>query len=89
MVEGYKMIILQIIAILIIALWIASTGPLIGYSLDYGCEALEDIFDPVVRYDSEEFNLFGVIVTTIVCNTIFLPMAIVFWFYKLCTVGRR
>lgn len=83
------MIVLQIIAVLIVALWIASIGPLLGYSLDYGFEALEDIFDPVVKYKDSDFNLFGAIVITVVLNTIFMPMAIVFWFYKLCTVGGR
>lgn len=88
--EGDKiMIVLQIIAVLIAALWIASTGPLLGYSLDYGVESLEDIFDPIIKYENGDFNLFGVIVLTVILNTIFMPMAIVFWFYKLCTVGRR
>ena len=83
------MIALQIIAVLIVALWIGSTGPLIGYSIDYGFESLEDMFDPAVRYQSGEFNLFGVIVITVILNTVFAPMAILYWFYKLCTVGRR
>lgn len=83
------MVVLQIIAVLIAALWIASTGPLLGYSLDCGVESLEDIFDPIVKYENSDFNLFGVIVLTVILNTIFMPMAIVFWFYKLCTLGRR
>ena len=83
------MIALQIITVLIVALWIASTGPLIGYSIDYGFESLEDWFDPIVKYESSEFNLFGVIIITVVFNTAFAPMAILYWFYKLCTVGRR
>lgn len=83
------MIMLQIIAVLIAALWIASIGPLLGYSLDYGVESLEDIFDPIVKYENSDFNLFGVIVLTVILNTVFMPMAIVFWFYKLCTIGRR
>ena len=83
------MIVLQIMAILIVVLWIGSIGPLLGYSLDYGFEALEDIFDPIVKYRDGYFNLFGVIVLTVILNIIFMPMAIVFWLYKLCTVGRR
>ena len=83
------MIALQIIAVLIVALWIGSIGPLLGYSIDYGFESLEDMFDPVVKYESGEFNLFGVIVITAILNIVFMPMAIVFWLYKLCTVGRR
>lgn len=83
------MIVLHILAFIIIVLWIGSTGPLIGYAIDYGFEDLEDFFDPVVRCDIEDFNLFGVIVITILLNIAFAPMAILFWFYKLCTVGRR
>ena len=83
------MIVLQIIAVIIVALWFCSIGPLLGYSLDYGFEALEDIFDPVVRYNNDDFNLFGVIVISVFINVIFAPMSIIFWFYKLCTVGRR
>lgn len=83
------MIVLQIIAVLIVALWIASICPLLGYSLDYGFEALEDIFDPVVKYENGDLNIFGVIVLTVILNTLFMPIAIVFWFYKLCTIGRR
>jgi hypothetical protein len=83
------MIVLHIIAVLIVALWICSIGPLLGYSIDYGFESLEDMFDPVVKYESGEFNLVGAIVITVVLNTIFMPMSIVFWFYKLSTVGRR
>lgn len=83
------MIVLHIIAFLIAALWIVSIGPLLGYSIDYGFEALEDIFDPIVKYENGEFNLFGVIVITVILNTIFMPMAVVYWSYKLCTIGRR
>ena len=83
------MIVLYILAFIVVVLWIGSTGPLIGYAIDYGIEDLEGFFDPVVRYDTEEFNLFGVITITILLNIAFTPMAIVFWLYKLCTIGRR
>ena len=83
------MMVLYTLAFIMVALWIGSTGPLIGYIIDYGIEDLEDFFDPVVRYNTEEFNLFGVIAITILLNIAFAPMAIVFWIYKLCTVGRR
>lgn len=83
------MIALYILAFIVVVLWIGSTGPLIGYAIEYGIEDLEDFFDPVVRYNTEEFNLFGVIVITILLNIAFTPMAIVFWLYKLCTVRRR
>lgn len=83
------MMVLQIITVIIVMLWIASIGPLLGCLSEYGFAALEEIFDPVVKYESGDLNIFGVIVLTVVLNTIFMPMAIVFWFYKLCTVKRR
>jgi hypothetical protein len=87
--EGDKVIVLQIIAVLVVALWICSIGPFLGYALEYGFDALEDTFNPVVKYENSDFNLFGVIVITVILSIVFMPMAIIYWFYKLCTVGRR
>lgn len=83
------MILLHIIAFLVVVTWFASLGPLLGYSIDWGFDALEDIFDPIARYDSGEFNLFGVVTLTVLLNLLFMPMALMYWFYQLCTVGRR
>lgn len=82
------MMALQIIAVVIIGIWICSLGPLLGCSIDYGIESFEDMFNPVVRYESGEFNLFGVVVITVVLNVMFMPMSVIYWFYKLCTIGR-
>lgn len=81
--------VLQIIAIIIIMLWIASTCPLLGCLSEYGFAAFEEIFNPVVKYKRDNLNIFGVIILTAILNIIFMPMAIVFWFYKLCTIKRR
>lgn len=47
-------------------------------------------FNPFYNYKQwEEFNWFGVFVGTLFINLFFLPIAIVFWFIKLCKVGRK
>ena len=83
------MMVLYTLAFIVVVLWLGSTGPLIGHIIDYGFEDLENLFDPVVRYNTGDFNLFGVVIITILLNIAFAPMAIIYWFYKLCTIGRR
>lgn len=83
------MMILYTLAFIMVMLWIGSIAPLIGNAIDCGFEGLEDLFDPVVRYNTGDFSLFGVVIITILLNIAFAPMAIIYWFYKLCTFGRR
>lgn len=48
------------------------------------------IFNPIRNYNRwRKINWFGVIVATILLNVIFLLYAIVYWGYKLVTVGRK
>lgn len=48
------------------------------------------IFNPIRNYNQwRKINWFGVIVATILLNVIFPLYAIVYWGYKLVTVGRR
>lgn len=44
---------------------------------------------PDVIYHNTKLNYFGVGVVCLALNLFFLPMALCYWFYKLCTVGRR
>ena len=46
-------------------------------------------FNPCFIYRHTKTNWFGTIVLTIVINAMMLVIAICYWFYKLCTVGRR
>jgi hypothetical protein len=49
-----------------------------------------DIFNPIRNYKEwSQFNWFGIIVITLILNIIFLPYAIIYWIYKLFTVGRK
>ena len=44
---------------------------------------------PDIIYHNTKLNYFGVGVVCLVLNLFFLPIALCYWFYKLCTVGRR
>lgn len=45
--------------------------------------------NPIVIYRNVKINWFATILLTIVLNIIFAPLAALYWFYKLCTVGRK
>jgi hypothetical protein len=44
---------------------------------------------PNIIYHNTKLNYFGVGVVCLALNLFYLPMALCYWFYKLCTVGRR
>lgn len=48
-----------------------------------------NFFRPDIIYHNTKLNYFGVGVVCLVLNLLFLPAALCYWFYKLCTVGRR
>ena len=45
--------------------------------------------NPKWIYNHTETNWFGTTCLTILANVVFGPSALCYWFYKLCTVGRR
>ena len=45
--------------------------------------------NPIMLYRRYTVNWFGCFCLTILTNIIWAPFAICYWFYKLCTVGRR
>ena len=81
--------ILQIILFFLIIVWVATISPCLAHALEYGFETFETTFNPIVKYKEGNLNWFGTIVVTIVVTIILMPMAIIFWIYKLFTVGRR
>jgi hypothetical protein len=81
--------ILQIILFFLIAVWIGSIGPCLVYVLENGFETFEETFNPKVKYEEGNLNWFGTIVVTVVVTIILMPIAIIFWIYKLFTIGRR
>lgn len=44
--------------------------------------------NPIVIYDNIRVNWFGAWLLAIVCNVALPTVAIPYWIYKICTVGR-
>ena len=45
--------------------------------------------NPLFIYKHIGVNWFGASLLALIANVIFLPYAILYWLYKLCTVGRN
>ena len=45
--------------------------------------------NPIVIYNNVPVNWFGCIVLTILAHIAAGPWVVFYWFYKLCTVGRK
>lgn len=45
--------------------------------------------NPILIYNNVSVNWFGCIVLTILAHIAAGPWAVIYWFYKLCTVGRK
>ena len=45
--------------------------------------------NPIVIYNNVPVNWFGCIVLTILAHIAAGPWVIFYWFYKLCTIGRK
>ena len=45
--------------------------------------------NPIVIYDNDPVYWFGCIVLTILAHIAAGPWVIFYWFYKLCTIGRK
>lgn len=45
--------------------------------------------NPKWIYNHTKTNWFGATCLTILANVAFGPVALIYWFYKLCTVGRK
>ena len=52
-------------------------------------EVLADALNPIAIYQSTNVNVFGCIMLTILGHLLLPWVAPFYWFYKLCTVGRR
>lgn len=45
--------------------------------------------NPIIIYNNVSINWFGCIVLTILAHIAAGPWVVFYWFYKLCTVGRK
>lgn len=52
-------------------------------------DSIENFINPINVYRLNKVNVFGCILLTILGNIMFPYYAIWYWFYKLCTVGRK
>jgi hypothetical protein len=50
---------------------------------------MENSFNPIRVYKDNNVNWLGCIILVLLAHLLFLPISIVYWFYKLCTVGRK
>lgn len=48
-----------------------------------------EFFNPEHIYEHNRLNVFGTVMLTIFYNLLSPGAALCYWFYKLCTVGRR
>lgn len=69
--------------------WILATAMGVALILDGNGDELEYVFNPASMYKYSGLNVFGVIVISAMAYIILLPIAIICWLYKLCTIGRR
>jgi hypothetical protein len=48
-----------------------------------------EFVNPVFLYKRFKVNIFGLIIMTLVFNVFTLPCAVIYWLYKLYTIGRK
>lgn len=59
------------------------------FLFNFSIENMEVGFNPIRVYKEYNVNWFGCIMLVLLAHVLFLPIAIIYWFYKLCTCGRR
>lgn len=77
---------IDIIATYLVFSWVIPTVLMFSSNFEVGLQWI----NPVVIYDNVPVNWFGCIVLTILAHIAVGPfLAAGYWFYKLCTVGRK
>lgn len=62
----------------------------ISKRIDYGMNVENfEAFNPKWVYNNFSVNWFGCIILTLIINLACPVGSIIFWFYKLCTIGRK
>ena len=62
---------------------------LFGATTDLNEDFYNKLFNPITIYKNHNVNYFGAFLITIFSNCFLFGHAICYWFYKLCTVGRK
>ena len=86
------MTIIELLIITLIA-W-SAIGSLIvvgiGMGTDFGLYSYGlQMFNPIYIYEHVQVNYFGTFLVTLFMNALCPIASFCYWFYKLCTVGRR
>lgn len=48
-----------------------------------------EFVNPKYLYEGGNLNWFGAVFIALIWNLLFAPFALIYWMYKLCTVGRK
>lgn len=67
----------------LVGLFILGISSRIGYMLEV------DRLNPVYIYKNHKVNWFGAFVVALLMNALCPIVSIIYWFIKLCTVGRK
>lgn len=59
------------------------------FLVNLSIENMEIGFNPIRVYKENNVNWFGCIMLVLLAHILFLPIAIIYWIYKLCTIGRK
>ena len=82
------MIFIEIVVALITFFYVIFTICFIPYFAS-GWNSLS-IFSPIKNYNKwTHLNWFGIAIITLLLNVVFIPYAVVYWVYKIFTVGRK
>lgn len=59
------------------------------FFISIGCDTtVTNYLNPYIVYETVKVNLFGAWLIAILCNIIFIWLAVFYWIYVLCTFGR-
>jgi hypothetical protein len=64
----------------------ATAAAILGFAID-SCGF--EFVNPIFLYNRFKVNWFGAFFLAIIFNLLTFPFAIVYWIYKICTVGRK
>lgn len=72
-----------------IGLFIVAIFINIVFLIKTSVDVWEEVFNPINIYQEHEVNWFGCILLTLLHNILLFLPSFCYWFYKLCTIGRK
>ena len=86
--EGARRLTLSDIIFLIGAIWVLAFIFRCFFAEMITADGFEFV-NPKYLYEGGNLNWFGACFIALIWNILFLPFAIIYWIYKLCTVGKK